>query len=367
MRRVAPRAIGAGLLAAAALGAALRQNDQERDGRRATEHRPAADVLRLPDLVEPTFAVDAALVLEFDATPNRLAVLDAMNARVLVLRAGLSGWRPELAFGQRGDGPGEMRSPHGIAFTGDGGIVVADEARLHFFTASGAYVRSTQPQTSCQLQRPGVAGGRNVVFLHGTCVRRDSATAQLYWTADGESFVPLATDLRYTLDGQFGSMLGSISPFSEGDGRHVFGVGNTNCLYDVRDDGVRPHVMLVCELAAGRYRSPAPAALQERLRREGARRPEFRRLLRWPEVLPVYVEMLAVGEQTVLVRPFSPDSVVFEMVGARREVLVAPYKGFVGCRRYGCLWTDHTADSVRLTLLRRERVAEIVASQGRGL
>jgi hypothetical protein len=366
MRRGAPLAIGAGLLAATAVGVVLRQSARASGGEEAIEHRPSAHVLRLPALAEPTFAVDAALVQDFDAAEDRLAVLDAMNARVLVLRAGVSGWEPDLAFGQRGDGPGEMRSPNGIAFTGDGGIVVADETRLHFFTASGAYVRSTQPKTACQLQRPGVAGGRTGLFLHGTCMRRDSAMAQLYWTVDGESFVPVATDVRYTLDGRFGSMLGSISPFSEGDGRHLFGVGNTNCIYDVRDHGARPFVTRVCELAVGRYRAPPPAALQERLQREGARRPEFRRLLRWPEVLPVYVEVLAVGEQAVLVRPFSPDSVVFEVAGARREVLVAPYNGFVGCRRYGCLWTDHTADSVRLTLLRRERVAEVMASQGSG-
>jgi hypothetical protein len=104
--------------------------------------------------------------------------------------------------------------------------------------------------------------------------------------------------------------------------------------------------------------------VQARLRREAARRPELRGLLRWPDALPVYVNAVVVGEHNVLVRPFSSDSVVFEIARARRELLVAPQDGLLSCRRYGCLWAEHTTDAVQLTLLPLQRLASAAATLG---
>jgi hypothetical protein len=189
----------------------------------------------------------------------------------------------------------------------------------------------------------------------------DTVVAALYWSADGEQFIELAADVRYTRDGRLGSFLGSTSPLADGDGRHRFGAGTRNCIYEIRDAAPRPQVKQLCNLMAARYRAAPPAALQERLRRERDRRPEVRHLLRWPDALPVYVGAVVAGEETVLVRPYSADSVVFELAPARRELLAAPLNGLVSCRRPGCLWGEHTMEGVRLTLLRAERVVNAPA------
>jgi hypothetical protein len=360
--------LAVGLVVAGAAAAALRRPGGQADSDRAVEHVPAARLPRLPELADATFEVaDAGLILEFDATPDRLALLDAVNARVLVLRRTAAGWEPHVSFGRSGDGPGELRHPHGVAFAAQG-IVVADQARLHFFTAGGQYVRSLKPRSTCALLRPGVAAGATGLFLHGTCMRRNAetelVTAVLYWSTDGTEFVELASDVRSTRDGRFGSFLGAKSAFREGTDYHLFGAGSANCIHVVRDEPPRPRVERLCDLSAGRYRAPPPRSLEQRLARERARRPAHRHLLRWPDELPVYVEAMAAGEHTVLMRPFSADSVVFELTGSRRELLVARYNGLVSCRRYACLWTDYTTDGVRLTLLRLQRLAEAVALHG---
>lgn len=119
---------------------------------------PAQQVARIPfaDRVlsgapTPVFSVGAeegqswemlnqAQQAAFDAQDN-LYVLDRGNHRVLVFGPG---GRFVRQVGKRGDGPGELQVPVGIAVLRDGTLVVMDLAHRNFalFGRDGAYLRS---------------------------------------------------------------------------------------------------------------------------------------------------------------------------------------------------------------------------------
>lgn len=122
---IAALALGAGLAAAAAGGA---------EGQAPQRWRPV-------EIARPANAEDAAVLgrpaaLACDA--ERIYVVDAVDCAVKVFsRDG----RFLRAVGRKGDGPGELSMPSGVAVE-DGGIAVADKLnfRIQRFDAEGAYL-----------------------------------------------------------------------------------------------------------------------------------------------------------------------------------------------------------------------------------
>ncbi len=87
---------------------------------------------------EPVDAFDRPTAVAFDPTNGQALVSDGYNhARVARFRADgvFLG-----DFGHRGAGPGELRTPHGIAVDSEGSIYVADRenARVQVFARDGA-------------------------------------------------------------------------------------------------------------------------------------------------------------------------------------------------------------------------------------
>lgn len=87
---------------------------------------------------QPVDAFDRPTAVAFDPTSGDALVSDGYNhARVARFRAGGDFVGD---FGHRGAGPGELRTPHGIAVDSEGTIYVADRenARVQVFAGDGA-------------------------------------------------------------------------------------------------------------------------------------------------------------------------------------------------------------------------------------
>lgn len=367
-----PAAAAAGLLVVVVLVLLLREQRGAGAAQRIVRYAPAASLPRLDAVAdgatERAFAPGVAHVADFDATEQRLVLLDAMNAQIVVLERNAAGWSHAFTFGRRGAGPGELGAPSGIALTDDGGILVADEATLHRYAADGGHRGSIRLRASCPLSRPRVAAADSGLFVSGTCLRSgtqtDSFVAVLYWMADDSTFVEVASDLHYTRDGKTGLPIGSTAPFHDAAARHLFGTGTSNCIYDVAASSAAPAAARRCDLVSDRYSAAPPPETLARLERERARRPELRNLMRWPDAMPIYISATSAGSRRVLLRPFAVDSVVFELIEGRAHVLVASLDGFVRCRRYGCLWSHVNDDGVGLTILPNRQLADIIGSAG---
>lgn len=322
-------------------------------------YRPGAEILRSANAGLVTVdSLDLSQPVDFDIMGERMAVVDMMDARVMLLRRVDGAWRRDTVFGRRGEGPGEMTMPHGITFTPDGGILVLDDDVFHLFEPDGAHVRTWSVNTPCPVTVGTVRSSTAGIFVSGNCLERDggagTVVAMLFWSADAASFIEVARETRYTLDGRSGFPLSMTAAFVDGPGRHVFGVGLSNCIARIDGSGpgtAPPRVERLCELAEHRYSAPPSPELERRLAQARRSRPDLRGLFDWPDALPWYMGALDTGRELVLMRPFTVDSVVVELAPGREEVLVAPLDGFVACRRTACLWTRQTPEGIRLTIV----------------
>ena len=89
----------------------------------------------------------------FVAADGRLYIVDTGNQRVLRLaRDELT--RADVVYGRSGDGPGEMRSPRGVAVDASGNVFVADSrlSRISKFTPDGTFLTAaTLPKAAAVL------------------------------------------------------------------------------------------------------------------------------------------------------------------------------------------------------------------------
>jgi hypothetical protein len=240
---------------------------------------------------------------------------------------------------------------------------------VHFLNEAGKPVAVRGPALPCPMTRPGVAVTAGGLLVHGNCFRAayltDTMKAVLAWSADTTVFRMVAEDVRFTTDGSVGSVFGAPSALTSGVGRHLFGGGITNCVWEVVDDagaGGGPAAHALCPAAAVLYSAEPPAEVARRIRAGiGGMK------LQWPATLPVYLDRVLAGGTVVLLRPFSTDSLVLQTAAPdARSLAVAPVDGLVGCRAGGCLWVFDDGTSSRGVLLEAARLAELVAAAGVG-
>lgn len=84
---------------------------------------------------------------------GRILVADKENHQVILFDSYLS---VELAFGSYGTHPGKFDSPEGVAFTGDGNMLVVDTGnrRIQIFDIGGTYLKTIPSGESNPLVRP---------------------------------------------------------------------------------------------------------------------------------------------------------------------------------------------------------------------
>ena len=338
------RLLGAGLLCCVAAC-----NTADADRSEAGAYKPAQDVPRLGGA--PLAGDDIGIVRDFDVAGDTIYLLDGTGRIVLVENAD-AGLRLLSHIGRRGGGPGEFMQPTGLAMV-DGSVAVMDGTRAQFFDVTGALHASKQITLPCPMLQPSIAPASDGLFIHGACMRRgvatDTMTAMLAWSTDTTTWEIIATAPRFTTDGSLGSIFGSRSLLTTGsDRRHAFGGGETNCIWIVTDTGGRPAAAERCPAVAVLYSADPPPELARRLKagRIGAMG------LSWPETLPPYVERFVAGNEHILVRPFSPDSVVLQ-TAAGRDLAVAPLDGLIGCKSGGCLWLLEDSDVPHLIFVNR--------------
>lgn len=324
----------------------------------AIEYRPDAALDRLQILAAE--APEAGLAIDFELGEDRLYLLEPAG-RVIILRRAITGWVLDGEFGRSGGGPGEFLGAHGIARAGNG-LVLAEEKRLQFFTPAGELQTVKLLSLPCQMRRPAAAAARAGIFVHGRCYRvgyvTDTLKAILAWSADTSSFEIIAEDVELTRDGSVGSAFGARQALTTGPAElHLFGAGTTNCFWRIQDTGARPTAERSCPAVVQVYRADPPPGVERRLR---ARRQQGDRLT-WPSTLPPFVDRLIIGNDVVLLRPFSADSVVIQLASPRQlDLGVAPLNGFVGCKATGCLWLLEDAQVPRVIVLDAERIAALI-------
>jgi hypothetical protein len=330
-------------------------------GATGVEYSPPAAVERLSGA--GTELSDAALILDFDASPDRLYLLERWG-RVLVLGRDDGEWVHIGAFGRRGSGPGEFENPTGIAVV-PGGILVAEPHRLQLFSEDGAHVSSHRLELPCAMAMPAVAAAVTGLFVHGNCVRHgyvtDTMMAVLAWSPDTSRFRAVAEEVRFTMDGGIGSVFGASRALGTGSGgRHLFGGGTANCITVVESASDTPALKRICPAVSVLYRAEPPPALERRLQ-AGIRGVN----VIWPATLPAYIERVPVGDVTVLLRPFSTDSVVLQTAWPdSRDLAVAPLDGLVGCRAGGCLWVFENAQRPYAYFLEATRLHAMLLAAG---
>lgn len=328
-------------------------------------YRPSDDLERLG---ATTFDLpDAGLIQDFDVDGDRLYLLERFG-RVLVLERRARGWSLVTVFGRRGKGPGEFGYTTGVAAV-DGAVVVTEWGRLQRFTPAGDLISAQVLTLPCTMPRPAVAAGGTGLYVHGNCLRTayvtDTMKAVLAWAADGEAFRIIAEEVRFTRNGSMGSIFGASSALTpSADGRHLFGGGPANCLWHIDENaaepGSSPAVHGECPAALRLYSAPAPPELERRLR---AGLPGMQ--LEWPATLPAFVERVRAGDDVVLLRPFSADSVVLQTAGTNgRDLAVAPLNGLVTCRAAGCLWVFEDGLTPRGFLFDTAAVRRLAAVAG---
>lgn len=330
-----------------------------------------ASLDRVAAVVAPVALPAAGMIQDFDVAGERLYLLEREGRVVVLVQAG-DAWRFATTFGRPGAGPGEFRNASGIAATSED-VVVADWGRLQRFSTAGELLSTEQLLLPCIMARPSVAAGATGLFVHGNCMRAAYATdtmkAVLAWAPPGGEFRIVAEDVRFTLDGRVGSILGAPLAFTDGPaGRHLFGTGVANCVWQVEERGAGgratpdPSIRAVCPAVQELYSADPPPELERRLRR-GIRGVS----LGWPKTLPVYVSRLLAGESVILLRPVSADSLVLQVAGpageASADLAVAPMDGFVGCRSGGCLWAIDEGMTQHVLFLDTTRLRRLSEAQ----
>ena len=322
------------------------------------EYAPAGDVARLESVALQ--GDDIGLVRDFDIAGDTIYLLDATGRVVVIHR---DGGTVRLAghIGRPGPGPGELQRPTGLALW-NGAIVVVDGARLQFFDPAGVFLESRPLALPCAMMLPAIAAGAGGLFVHGGCLQRgvvtDTMKAVLVWSNDTTHWNVVVATPRYTSDGSVGSVFGVRSLLTTGPaGVHAFGGGETNCIWKITDDESGPGASATCPAAAALYSADPPRGLEERMR--SARSAGMN--IRWPATLPAYVERFVAGDQIVLLRPFTADSLVIQAAApGAADFAVAPLEGLVGCRSGGCLWVLEDTDVPRLIVLDRTSVEALI-------
>ncbi|HEX8395570.1 MAG TPA: hypothetical protein VF665_24675 [Longimicrobium sp.] len=354
MDRLIAGAAGVGLLAAA--GAVLAA---------AAANRGAAAALPsgVPRAEFVAVTGDApGMVRDFVVQGDSVLVLDAVGRRVYALApARGGGWTAAPAFGKPGRGPGELTHPSALAMLPDAYVIAEAGGQLSYYARNGQFRNSVPLRTGCGLPHPQLATLGATLAIAANCPSgraggTDTMNAVLFLQEPGSPVREAARAPQFTLDGNWGTMYAAPHSLAEGDGELFFGIGSDACVLRVRaaaGGGVRD-----CAPMLRARRAPAPAGLR------AGKGPAFQ----WPGTMPYYVSAVATPRGTVYVRPHTADSLVLELVpqpagGEPTPLLVAPFAGFVGCRRGGCLWFAPEAEGGRMAFLPAGRIRALAGAR----
>ena len=343
----------AGALVAAGVGCTASDGGS---GAQGEEYRPADVIPRLESV--SLEGDDIGLVRDFDIIGDTIYLLDATGRIVVIGRRGGAGLELVRHIGRSGSGPGEFLRPTGLAASAGGNLMVIDGTRLQFFSPSGESIATKAVTLPCPMVLASVAPGEAGLFVHGRCRRRgivaDTMKSVLAWSADTALWDIIIETPQFTTDGSLGSLFGAGSLLTTGpSGKHAFGSGVANCLWEVDDTGGRPRGTEICPAATALYTARPPRELEQRM--SSARFAGM--TIEWPETLPVYGDRFVAARHVVLLRPFSADSLVLQ-AGAPDEfdVAVAPFHGLLGCKAAGCVWLMEESAKPRMIVLDRERI-----------
>ena len=311
--------------------------------------RPTGELLDLPDV---------QAVADFDVAGRVLYLLDPQVPAVH--RVGLSPEGPTYlgSFGRRGGGPGEFSRPTGLAvLASPPRLGVIEPGRIHIFALDGEYLSSLAPDLPCMMARPRLGGGRRGIYVHGDCLRRgigtDTMVAMLFWSADGERYMELAKEPRFTLDGGWGNPFGASLAWAEGPAdMHVFGSGTMPCVTEVMEDAETPRTVRRCDPAMQPYRLDLARETRASLEQMRRRNPLLQQAIRIPDRHAYYTRALVVDGLSGVLRGYSEDSTVLRSFGSATDLAVLKVTDMLGCRRGVCVGVEDRTAGTRLRLYR---------------
>jgi hypothetical protein len=308
---------------------------------------------------------------DFVVVDSTLYILDWRSNQVVGLRARPEGaWSEVGRFGGTGSGPGEFAAPTALgAVPGRSEVAILErDGQVEYFNLDGMFLRSRRLDLPCASSRPQMAPtGADRGMIATSCIGSPAmdlspdTTYSVLWSWEGEAkWTMLASEAVLSVDGRWGSGYSSSWPLSWGEQAIRFGSGLRDCLLVAPvDDPTR--TVEECGLVREWFSAPSPDGFAGR--GPLSESPAWA----WPDPLPAFIATLETGDQTLLVRSFSADSVVFEIasgVGALPEagarILVAPVHSFVGCKRAGCLWYSVDVEGGHVSFLSRQEIVELV-------
>ncbi|CAN5742103.1 hypothetical protein BH23GEM10_BH23GEM10_05390 [soil metagenome] len=330
-------------------------------------YSPGASLERLQ--LAAVTAPEVGMIRDFDISGDTMYLLDRADV-VHVLRRTADGWHKAGEIGRTGAGPGEFRNPSGLSVAPSGAIIVAEAGRLQVMRPDGTVESTHDLDLPCPMMLPMVATAAEGIFVFGNCLRRghltDTIKAVLMWARDREHYQIVAEEVSFTRDGLVGSIFSAQRAFTPvGGTAHLFGTGVDGCLTSVSevpgmDAAALPTATRGCGIVRTRYTAPPPPEFG----RMRARMGNFR--MAWPKALPAYIDRIQAGDVTVLLRPFTADSVVLQAVEPDgRDLAVAPLNGFIACKAAGCLWLLEDTEPARMIMLETSQIQSLLAKEGR--
>jgi DNA-binding beta-propeller fold protein YncE len=166
---------------------------------------------------------DRPTAVAFDPATREVVVSDGYN------HARVARFSPDghfrSAFGERGAGDGELRTPHGIAVDADGRIYVADRenARVQIFDRSGKVVAIWNSSLVGRPWAVAIADGFVYVVDGGDQDPEHPRGGLVKLTREGRVLARLQTSTRMGLDGAHAVAVGQDGAvyIAESDGRRV--------------------------------------------------------------------------------------------------------------------------------------------------
>ncbi|HEX5831813.1 MAG TPA: hypothetical protein VFY16_12585 [Gemmatimonadaceae bacterium] len=325
-------------------------------------YTPPADRPRLR--WEPLHDDRLARPTAFTRVGHALVLVDGRASEAAVLVRGRDdSWHRTATAGRRGDGPGSLRRPGGVAaLPGDSTFeIVEPDGRLVRFTLGGQPLGDSRPHLPCTLFEPTLAAGPGPRrFLAGHCralgTARDTVFTFLF-TLDSLGAAPreIARRPRLAANLSWGTVYGSRIPLADAPESVLLATGVDGCAVLVSKRHLTP--VTRCGLADRRFRSPPPARTTPDTPRPPGGSIGASPAFAWPDPLPPFVGAAHQDTTVWLVRPISADSAVLVPAGqpfAPELIhLVAPLKGFVGCTVGTCLWVDVARERLALVPLPR--------------
>lgn len=320
------------LLAAAAVVAAVSMFRPV--GPSEPHYEPSSTIPRTS--FEAVFGAAVASPRDFVAVGDTVFLLDWRSRVLFRLEQRENRWVGVAIVDRQGGGPGEFESPASMDGWGDTLAVLERSGELELFSTAGEPVGVRRYDLPCPTARPQfvtMAGSSDVLYAT-EC--RSAPAPGLSADTVYKTLWRLTPDRRATMvhavptmsrDGSWGYAFSALWPVSYNGEVAIFGSGIDACAYRIGMGDPTPD--RVCGVASELFESAAPAGYQERL--PGGRAYE------WRSPMQPYVGLFFIQDDLLLVRPFSPDSMLVESPRGERLV-VGPLSSLVECNRAGCLW-----------------------------